>query len=53
MIEADIDAVMEKDILLDLYWLILNEPVPSTYFRFAKSKVSLHLMRSSIYVASK
>ncbi|KAL5265817.1 hypothetical protein ACHWQZ_G006497 [Mnemiopsis leidyi] len=41
MIESDLDKIMEKDSLLEIYWQILNEPIPSTYFRYAKSKVML------------
>ena len=39
MIESDLDKIMEKESLLEIYWRILNEPIPSTYFRYAKSKV--------------
>ncbi|XP_063677476.1 uncharacterized protein LOC134813571 [Bolinopsis microptera] len=41
MIESDLDKIMEKESLLEIYWKILNEPIPSTYFRYAKSKVML------------
>ena len=44
MIESDLDKIMEKDSLLEIYWQILNEPIPSTYFRYAKSKVILHII---------
>ena len=42
MIESDLDKIMEKESLLEIYWQILNEPIPSTYFRYAKSKVIVH-----------
>ena len=42
MIEDDLDLVMARPSLLDSYWRLLNEPIPSTYFRFAKSKVILY-----------
>ena len=41
MNEIDMDKIMGHTNLLDSYWRILNEPIPSTYFRFAKSKVVL------------
>ena len=44
MIEDDLDLVMARPSLLDSYWRLLNEPIPSTYFRFAKSKVKLSYM---------
>jgi len=41
MIEDDLDLVMARPSLLDSYWRLLNEPIPSTYFRFAKSKIMM------------